>query len=387
MLAEEIGRAVEAARRRLGMSLEKLASGTSLDVDLLGAVERGERLVSTAKLDRIASTLGLDAFALYAGREVDQGLVVLPRHAARGDFQHEDLPRLRCALERGRALHEVSGILGEKSLVSSFTPCEPGAEPALDGYHCARRVRVALTRITEPLLELPALLAERFQVPVMAMPLATRALWAATVRSSATRVAAVVLNPSVKDGPAPGTSQAWLVERVSICHELCHILFDEPRGGLIDVVLDDTPREGQERSPIEQRAGAFAAEMLIPLHGLRQLLGAEGSQTDTPARADLMVDQVRTHFRTPVEIAVNHLYNHGYVARVSAFREELIERAKARELLQPPAQPAGDEEAWRGVLLARVRRAHDECLITDGAARALLELAAGELLPWERTAS
>jgi transcriptional regulator with XRE-family HTH domain len=383
MLAHDIGQAVEAARKRVGMSLEELAAGTFLDASLLGAIERGEQLVSTAKLDRIASTLGLDAFALYDGRDVERGLVVLPRHAARSDFQHADLPVLRRALERATALLEVSTLLGRKSLVGQLEPRPPGAEPAQDGYHRARLVRVALGRIPEPLHGLQTLLAEQFDVPVVTASLATGALWAAAVRSSVTRAAAVVLNTSTRDGPTPRTPQAWLVDRVSICHELCHVLFDEPRGGAVDVVLDDPPREGQERPAIEQRAGAFAAELLIPLHGLRKLLGQEGGQTDTPARADRMVDEVRAHFGTPAEIAVNHLYNHGYVARVSAFRADLIARAQGREVPQAWVEPVGESEAWRGVLLARTREAHDGGLITDGAARALLELPAGEPLPWE----
>ena len=383
MLAHDIGRAIEAARKRLGVSLEDLAASTSLDVALLGSIERGEQLVSTAKLDRIASALGIDAFALYGGREVERTLVVLPRYAARSDFQQGDLPVLRRALERATALAKVSAILGKTSLAGQFKPTPPGADPAQDGYHCARRVRRALGRITEPLDNLPALLAERFDVPVVVEPLATAALQAAAVRSSVTYAAAVVLNSSVKDGPPVGSFQAWLVDRVSICHELCHIVFDEPRGGIVDVILDDL-LEGQERPPIEQRAGAFAAEMLIPLFGLRNLLGAEGRQTDTPAQADRLVDEVRTHFKTPAEIAVNHLYNHGYVARISDFRENLIERAQGRDIPQPGTLPAGEDDAWRRALLARTQEAHDCSLITDGTARALLELEPGEPLPWER---
>jgi transcriptional regulator with XRE-family HTH domain/Zn-dependent peptidase ImmA (M78 family) len=387
MLAHDIGRAVEAARKRLDMSLDDLAERTSIDADLLASVERGERLASTAKLDRVASTLGLDAFALYSGREVQQGLVVLPRYAARSDFQHEDLSVLRLALERATALLDVSSILGKKSLASQFEPRTPGAEPAKDGYHLAKRVRVALGNTTEPLLNLQGLLAEKFNVPVLEASLATGVLLAAAVRSSAVRAGAVVLNTSVKDGPTPRSPQAWLVDRVSICHELCHVLFDEPKGGVVDVVLDDPPREGQDRSPIEKRAGAFAAELLIPQHGLKKLLGSEGCEVSTPSRADHMVDEVRAHFGTPAEIAVNHLYNHGYVARESSFREELIDSAQKRELPQVSAQFAGEIDAWYRVLLARTREAHDSCLITDGTARALLEVSAGEPLPWECEAS
>lgn len=386
MLAHDIGRAVEAARKRLVMSLEELADRTSLDAGQLSSLERGESLVSTAKLDRIASVLGLDAFALYEGREVEQTLVVLPRYATRADFHQADLPVLRRALERAAALREVSAILGKKSLLDRFQQTAPGGDPAQNGYHCARLVRRALRQITEPLGSLPALLAERFDIPVVVAPLQTRALQAASIRSSATPAAAVVLNPSVKDGPPAGSAQAWLVDRVSICHELCHVLFDEPQGGIVNLVLDDVIREDQESSPIEQRARAFAAEMLIPRFGLQELLGGEGRETDTPASADRMVDEVRMHFETPAEIAVNHLYNHHYVARSSAFRKELIERAKGRELLRLATQPPGEEDAWRRVLLTRTQEAHDLGHLTDGAARALLELAPGEPLPWERDA-
>jgi len=383
MLARDIGRAIGTARVRLGVSLDHLAASTSLDAALLGSIERGERLVSTAKLDRIASALGIDAFALYGGRDVERTFVVLPRYAARGDFQHGDLPVLRRALERATALHEVSAILGKTSLVGQFQPNPPGADPAQDGYYRARIVRKALGQFTEPLGSLPTLLAERFDVPVVAARLATGMLQAAAVRSSATHAAAIVLNPSAKDGPTAGTFQAWLVDRVSICHELCHILFDESKGGIVDVTLDDLIREGLEKPPIEQRAGAFAAELLIPLFGLKSLLG-EGRQTDNVAHADRMVDEVRTHFKTPAEIAVNHLYNHAYVARIADFRKELIERAQGRELRQAAIPPADETDAWRRTLIARTQEAHDGSRITDGAARALLELEPGEPLPWER---
>jgi len=383
MLAGEIGRAVASARGRLGLSPEALASSTALDISLLCAVERGERLVSTAKLDRIATALGIDAFALYNGRDEPRDLVVLPRDVMGGDFQHADLPTLRDALERATALVAVSALLGRERLVGRLEARPPGAQPAEDGYHCARRVRRMLGTLTEPIVDLPGLLAERFDVPVIVAPLATRTLQAAAVRSRQTRAAAVVINPTVHGNPSPGSDQAWLVERVSICHELCHILFDEARGDAVDVVLDEAPREGQEKSAMEQRAGAFAAEMLMPALGLKALLLGEGRQTDTPARADQMVDAVRAHFLTPAEIAVNHLYNLGYVARVSAFRAELIQRAQAREVALTVLSREEASEAGRRVLRGRTREAHDQCLISDGMARALLGLEAAAPLPWE----
>lgn len=379
MLAADIGRVLWAVREAAGVTVEDLALTTSLDPLLLGAIERGEELPSTAKLDRLAAALGLDAFALYEGRQVEHSLLVLPRHAARPDFRDEDLAVLRRALERGTALREVSAILGQAP--TTFEPRAPGAEPAQDGYHWARRVRAALGNVAKPLDDVPNLLAEKFHVPVLRVPLATTGLMAAAVRSSASRAGAVVLNTNVTGGPAQGTYQAWLVDRVSVSHELCHILLDEPKEAF-DVFLDDPPREGHDKSAIEQRAGAFAAELLIPLHGLRELFGDEDRQVATPAAADKMVDEVRSYFRTPAELAVNHLYNYRYVAQVQAFREQLVERARAREIAAP-GFVGGQSRGWEAVLVSRTRAAHNEGLITDGSARALLELTAGEPLPWE----
>jgi transcriptional regulator with XRE-family HTH domain/Zn-dependent peptidase ImmA (M78 family) len=388
MLVQEIGNAVASARRRLGISLDELAEKTFLEVGLLELIERGERLVSTAKLDRIASALGIDAFALYAGKEVEHSLVVLPRHAARSDFQHRDLSELQRAYERAIGLFEISNIVGSKSLIEDFAARPCGSVPSEDGYHCARIVRKALGLMTERLDNLPILLAERFHVPVLTATLATHTLQAAMVRSAANRAAAIVLNRAVKDRPSSGTLQAWLVDRVSICHELCHVLFDEAKGGLIEVVLDDqesarAPIEYSNGRPaIEQRAGAFAAEILIPLLGLKKLLG-EGTQMDTPDRAEEMIEVVRAHFKTPIEITVNHLYNHGYIARINEFREELITSLQAREIDELRLAPVDDSDAWKRVLRDRTREAHNKCLITDGMARALLEMEPGEPLPWE----
>ena len=76
-IAIDIGRAIHCTRIRKRMSLEALSESTSLGRELLLAAECGSELLSTAKLDRIAKALGIDAFALYEGRvipvEADSG--------------------------------------------------------------------------------------------------------------------------------------------------------------------------------------------------------------------------------------------------------------------------------------------------------------------------
>jgi len=81
---------------------------------------------------------------------------------------------------------------------------------------------------------------------------------------------------------------------------------------------------------------------------------------------------------------VNHLYNHGYVARMDSFRKELIQSAQKRELSALEGAPPDERDAWNRVLSARLQEAHEGCHITEGAVRALLEIPAGEPLPWDR---
>jgi len=364
------------------MSVEDLAAKTSLDVHLLRAFLRGQGAASTAKLDRVASALGIDAFALYEGKDLERALVALPRHAAREDFKHTDLPLLQSALECATALLEVSRLLGKSCLREQFIASPPGADPAEDGYHAARVVRRVLGRRTEPLVGLPFMLAERFCVPVLTVSLATTSLQAAAVRSKSTHSAAILLNDSLSCGPSAKGKQAWLVSRVSMAHELCHILFDEPKGGVIEVVLDDVPTKAGNRPPIEQRAGAFAAELLIPSLGLQERHG-DPREIDTPSKADDLVDDVRFHFRTPAEVAVNHLYNHAYVARAQDFRESLLKRAQERDVDFPPQESSDRTDVWRSILEERVREANEAGHIVDGTARAILGVEPGELLPWE----
>ncbi|MGK4004474.1 ImmA/IrrE family metallo-endopeptidase [Sorangium sp. So ce1036] len=67
--------------------------------------------------------------------------------------------------------------------------------------------------------------------------------------------------------PASVRSPAWTAS-VDLAHELGHILFDPPQGE-IHLVVDQEDDVGKGVRHVEQRARAFAAELLMPAEGLR----------------------------------------------------------------------------------------------------------------------
>ncbi len=373
MLPQHIGTVIRQTRERLRVTQADLAKRSSVSAELLAAQEAGTRLLSTAKLDRIASALGLDPAALSEGREQVRGLVAHPKHAGRTDFRQEDLRALERALGRAESLRELNALLGRSTLLDQVAPAAPGAKAAADGYARATRVRALIGLPVEPLPELGTLLVTRFGIPVFREPLVTTALQAATVRASSSRAAAIVLNTHASGRPK-SARQAALLERVDICHELCHALFDQPVDQLIDLTVDHVG-QGIDGSRLEQRARAFAAELLLPREGLERLLGRP-ERTTLPKKAHRLVDEARAHYLTPLEIAVNHLCNRGFVAL--ELRDSLLKAQSS--VVSAPLTAA---EAWRRALEALAQRAHDAGLITGGAVGVMLGIALGEPLPWE----
>lgn len=377
-LVQAIGRAVQEGRTRKRLTPSLLAERADVSLAEVTAAEAGQLLLSTGKLERIAGVLDLEPFPLFKGRAVATPEAALFfRHGSHPDFFDEDLGPLRRALGGGLALLEVNTILQRPpGLRSLFEPEEPAGDKVYRiGYAAARRVREALGNEQAPLFDLRAIIEDRFDVAIVASRLRTRGAFAVTVKDPSRGAVAIVLN-TAKGDPAG----APLARRVSLAHELAHVLFDE-EPLRVDLVTADS----LSGDPIEQRAGAFAAELLIPFAGLTAQWG-EPQQVRSPEQADALIDQVRATYLTPPELTVNHLINREYIVWDEAFRKNLIKAAVGRKspvdvLELPPAAPR--EDAPSIALTERLREAHERVLITGGRAREALGLPPGAPLPWE----
>jgi Zn-dependent peptidase ImmA (M78 family) len=374
---ERIGETVRTVRERAGGSLEDLAAQSGVPVAVLAALEQGQRGITTTQLDDVAMALSLDPVALLNGREVPRCVPsVFLRHQQMQDFDDHDGATLDDALEQGRSLANLRRQLGEPALAlqaGEFTLREPAAHrsdaPAQDGYRLAREVRRWLGNPVEPLGDIRALIEEQFGIAVVVRRLESKCVTAVCVRAESS--ATIVL-----EARDPQRAQNSLLGRVYLAHELCHALFDPSRGGLhivIDVVLD------RKAQAAEQRARAFAAELLLPREGVKQMIDSSGELYEQSAALDL-IGRVRSRFGTPHPITANHLCNHGLI---SAGLREWLEAGGSTFAGTPPETTLPDVDAPSLLVATLAERAHGDGLLTDSEARATLGLDKLAPLPWE----
>jgi Zn-dependent peptidase ImmA (M78 family) len=185
--------------------------------------------------------------------------------------------------------------------------------------------------------------------------------------------AAVILNQANEGFKNP------LRRRVDLAHELGHVLFDELHHGIrvavdLGIELNRSPT-ASGHPPEEQRANAFAAELLIPLRGLVRLFGAQKLTKGAMSYAEAVdrVQQAREEFKTPAEVAVNHLCWRGYID--PSLRDALLSQK------YPKTGPVRERYMGAGVIQRRVLFALRQGHITASRARELLGLSVWDDLP------
>lgn len=129
----------------------------------------------------------------------------------------------------------------------------------------------------------------------------------------------------------------------------------------------------------EQRARAFAAELLLPRAGLNGLLGLPRTVREQDTAKELVI-QAMDHFGASWQITANHLVNRGFVDMGLRIWLEALEAHELSGSWKVDL-PAIDGPSL--LVADRVARAHERGLITDGEARRALGLEAIDPLPWD----
>lgn len=336
---------------RPGLDLRNLAAQVGVQPDLLEAGRRGALAGWTTTLvERVARALEVDPAAVWANDPLPAPPTLSFLRGQWNDFHSDDALVFASAAERAAsyaAILEVSGVpAGWRSFASEAVRSPPYEQ----GYALAKRVRQSLGGADRPLPDLEGLLANTFGVLVLRRVFRSARLYAAAVSTSQGRAA--ILNARV---PCRGA-----ILRRTLAHELCHLLFDAD-AGVLEIDSDDRSDE----DPREQRARAFAAELLVPGDGLSRLLGVP-AQTRDLATALHYVGDVASEFGAPAELVANHLTNRRYVDR--SIRAAVVDRAPRVDVSERDAPPDVD---WLGL---RVREAVAEGRISQGRASELLQL-------------
>ena len=278
------------------------------------------------------------------------------RHGATADFRTHDLEPVADALRQASRYATVLEWLGvSPRLRAAFEPRGVGSPPHEDGYSSARDVRRVLGNREDPIRDIKRVERDAGAL-VVRHPFQTSALRALTAKQGAT---VAVLLTSAPHG---------LPRRIDLAHELAHVLLDAPRAEA-DVWIDLEDAGAYERDPTEQRARAFAAELLVPLEGLRARYGAP-APTASLEHACRIAREVRAAFRVTAHVAANHLVNHGYVP--ATFREALLVDEMRIEI---------EEDLDEDALTSSVREAVEEGLVSRARALELLGLTVFDELP------
>jgi Zn-dependent peptidase ImmA (M78 family)/transcriptional regulator with XRE-family HTH domain len=363
------GKILAELRDNAGVSIPALARAVNVSENTIASFEQTDRGLSIGAAERIARYFAVSSEDWLRGNlTANESPRLFQNRRGPRDLVDNENQFLSAALIQARSLRELNDLLQDaENIRTRLRPEAVSGVPYQDGYRLARRVRSLLGNESEPLSNLGRLLGRSFSIFV------AKAVFRPAIRAVALKDrhgnAAILLN---RDNQGI-TNYAW--QRVNMAHELCHILFDDLTDGL-DVVVDwgeEAPAPEEDGLPTEQRARAFAAELLIPQVGLRARLGAPRPATSERA-ALVRVRQIRDYFQTTYEVALYHLVNQGYVS--SSLKEPLQRRwadesnaSQQRERIDPLWKRAQD--AWsRG-------------LITSMRARELLGLSPWAALPWE----
>ncbi|MBI5513362.1 MAG: ImmA/IrrE family metallo-endopeptidase [Deltaproteobacteria bacterium] len=387
MFPDHLRRAREVAH----LDAARFAALADVDHARLVAAEQGALVLSPAEADRCARTLGLRLRDLLAG-DVDRApLALLLRssfdagspsldeleatgvHQVLGEFLRavKDVAELELALGVGAALG-LEGLLASPELQRGWAPTSSTEHPA---EAAARVVRAHFQLGLDPIPSMRKLCSDALGVQVF---------WVTTD----------VLDPVI-DGastrrPRPallvnlvGGGRSWWRTRMTIAHELAHLLFDEAeRPALLSPrrpVRSARPwrwRLFEGFDELEVRADAFAACLLAPGVAVRHAVGARDPSSEEA------VGVVGSTFGVGRIVAINRLQD------VFGLSDEDRRRMGSRDPIRYhsafEADVVEDGVGLRsGVLRTLVREALAEGRIARSTAWACLDLPVTEPLPYD----
>jgi IrrE N-terminal-like domain len=172
-------------------------------------------------------------------------------------------------------------------------------------------------------------------------------------------------------------------QRFTAAHELAHHLLRDPR----EIVIDSDLYDGS--NPMEKRANAFAAALLMPADGLRDVIA--GRPIDSAVLAELM-----RHFGASFSALLYRLASNGIALLSTQTRNAWLQKQPSavlraandpapEELIVPDESRRVPPRLWRaaqaGYQNGRVGIGTLAALTDEDAERLFIRLAANDVLP------
>lgn len=355
--------------------------------DQVRAFESGAAEPDLAMLDRYARIFGLNVRRFLAGDAPGSAFSVLFRsmsatgagldefvavdaHRVLGEFARTigDLASLRHAVDE-------PDLWSEWSAAITAPPLAPAEDIARQAEALALQVRSRLGLGDAPVASVRALVRDRFGLEVLFLDdgqLSSQIDGASTTQP----IPAILVNLVY------GPDKYWRT-RMTLLHELCHLLFDRnlltPRPDRLLLFSPEFALRKQRRwqllerfADVEARASAFAAHFLATSVAVRQVVGK-----DSPTAPEV-VQRVASHFGIGWVNAVNRLQD---VFFFSNEEREAIPKPTRFAATTHPDVVRTEELGLRGARLAELTRRALSAGVIDGVeARGFLGLRASDPL-------
>ena len=261
MVEQSVGERIAALRSARGMSGERLGALLGLTKSQVSKVENGTRKLDVSEVALVADALGVTlAEVLGVARK---GSLALAARVMSEPQQAETLSarrRVRQVLEVEAALADAVGLMPARPSVAGagfMAEVRAVAVPANASVHhgaqLADEVRDALGLGRAPIADLAALCERHFALSVLLWPIGKSV---SGLCAHGDGVALSLVSTSFPPGH----------QRFTLAHELAHHILDDPREVIIE---SDLFAMG---TPVEKRANAFAAALLMPADGLREVV-------------------------------------------------------------------------------------------------------------------
>ncbi len=261
MAEQTVGTRIAALRGARGMTGERLGSLLGLTKSQMSKIENGTRKLDVSEVALVADALGV-TLAEVLGVERKGGLALAARVMSE-PAQEEALParrRVRQVLEAESALADAVGLLpahpseaGAAIVAKARAERRSAGSPVSRGTHLAGAVRDALGLGRAPIADLVALCERHFGLAVLSWPTGN------AVSGLCAHGDGVALS-FVSTSFPPGH------QRFTTAHELAHHILEDPREVIVESDLYAV------QTPVEQRANAFAAALLMPADGLHEVV-------------------------------------------------------------------------------------------------------------------
>jgi Zn-dependent peptidase ImmA (M78 family) len=298
-----LGTLLQTACTASGMPPELVARLARLDPARLREVLDGHAEPSAAELDRCARVFGVRLDDFLEGQAGNAPLSLLMRSSLEGGpagvqeiLTTEIHDALGEFLRVVRDIAEIERLLGVPPRPLPRLPLLPARRDEHAGERAARTVRQHLGLGLDPVPSVRAIAEQELSIRVVWVieDQVDRSLDGACTTDPRPAILVNLLEPE---------RYPWRT-RITLAHELCHLLFDQDAPGRRALVSP----HGELRlfpgfAEIEQRARAFAACFLAPADGVRAVVGTEDPTSEVALR------RVGERFGVGRVVAINRLHH------------------------------------------------------------------------------